>query len=201
MHRPLSTLRAPLAFPGQTIGLFGGSFDPPHAGHVHVAETAMKRLRLDQVWWLVSPQNPLKGAPGAFAERRAAVEAIVPGPRHKVTDIESQLSVRYTAQLIEALLKRYPHVTFVWLMGADNLASFHRWQNWRGIMSAMLVAVIARPGSGLKALNGPAASAFSFAQIPETKAATLARRRPPAWVFLNARLNPLSSTALRARRS
>jgi len=197
---PLSTLRAPLVYPGMKIGLFGGSFDPPHAGHVHVAETAIKRLGLDQVWWLVSPQNPLKPQSGSFEGRRSAVAHIAPGPRHRVSHVERQLGIQYTAQMVNMLTRRYRGVTFVWLMGADNLAGFHRWQNWKSILRQMRVAVIARPGSGLKALNGPAAQAFGFAQIPESAARTLVTRDPPAWVFLNARLNPLSSTALRARR-
>lgn len=201
MTPPLSTLRTPLVFPGMKIGVFGGSFDPPHEGHVHVAEVALQRLGLDQVWWLVSPQNPLKPQSGSFAARRMAVRLIAPGPRHKVSDIERQLGIQYTAQLVKFLSRRYPGVTFVWLMGSDNLASFHRWQDWKSILRTMRVAIVARPGSGLRALNGRAAQAFRTAQIPESAAATLPRRRPPAWVYLTARLNPLSSTALRARSS
>ena len=137
----------PVAKPGQVIGLLGGSFDPPHAGHVHITKAALKRFGLDHVWWLVSPANPLKKhGPAPLADRVLAARALMRHPRVTVTGIEAQLGTRYTAETLRALQGRYAGVRFVWLMGADNLAQFHRWQDWRWIMDHVPVGVMARPG-------------------------------------------------------
>ncbi|WP_210526250.1 nicotinate-nucleotide adenylyltransferase [Rubellimicrobium arenae] len=191
---------APFAGRGQVVGLLGGSFDPPHAGHLRITEEAIQRLGLDWVWWLVSPGNPLKReGPAPMARRIAAARALVRNPRVKVTDLEARIGTRYTAETLERLAARYPHVTFVWLMGSDNLAQFHRWRDWRKIMAEVPVAVLARPGARLSARFAPAARAFRGAQINERDARLLARREPPAWVALNLPLVPLSSSAIRAQ--
>ncbi|TNC65985.1 nicotinate-nucleotide adenylyltransferase [Rubellimicrobium roseum] len=191
---------APFAGPGQVVGLLGGSFDPPHEGHVRISDEAMRRLGLDWVWWLVSPGNPLKArGPAPLGKRIAAARALVRNPRVKVTDLEARLGTRFTAETLARLRARYPQVTFVWIMGSDNLAQFHRWRDWRRIMGTVPVAVMARPGARLRARFAPAARAFRPAQLNERDARQLKRRAPPAWVALDHALSPLSSTAIRAR--
>jgi len=165
----------PLALPGMRIGLFGGSFDPAHEGHAHVAETALKRLHLDRVWWLVTPQNPLKPKSSSPAERLASARSRARGSRMIVTDLESKLGCRYTFQTLRALKRLYPGVRFTLIMGADNLANFEKWKNWREVAQAVPVAIVARPGYGAR---------------ERLKA-------PKHWLFLNARHDPHSSTALR----
>ena len=141
------SMSVPVALPGMRIGLLGGSFDPPHAGHVHITTWALRAFRLDQVWWLVSPGNPLKAdAPANMARRIAAAEALLTHPRTRITDLEARVGTRYTAETLEAIGLRYPGVRFVWLMGADNLRSFHRWERWDEIMARVPVGVLARPG-------------------------------------------------------
>ncbi|KPQ15657.1 MAG: nicotinate-nucleotide adenylyltransferase NadD [Rhodobacteraceae bacterium HLUCCO18] len=190
----------PMARAGMTVGLFGGSFDPPHAGHVHVSREALKRLGLDRVWWLVSPGNPLKERGPAPLERRmAAAKAAVTHPRIIVTDIEARLGTRYTAETVEALIARYPGVRFVWLMGSDNLAQFHRWQRWQDIMRMVPVCVLARPGHRIGARTARAAQVFRAARRPASGARVLANRPAPAWVFLNVPMVEASSTEIRAR--
>ena len=186
--------------PGMRVGLFGGSFNPAHEGHAHVAETALKRLRLDRVVWLVSPQNPLKSnrETADFAERLAAVRRIARGPSMIVSDVEARIGSRYTIDTLRALQNRYPGVRFVWLMGSDNLSGFQRWRGWREIMRRLPVAVIARPGSTVRSLFAPTARQFSSARRPAREAAILADLAPPAWVYLQGPLNFTSSTALRA---
>lgn len=192
--------RLPPVRPGQRIGLFGGSFDPPHAGHRAVSLEALKRLRLDAVWWLVSPQNPLKPhAPADLARRVAAARVLAADPRIKVTGIEAALATTYTADTLRRLQARLPGVKLVWMMGADNLASFHRWRDWDQIAGAVPIAVFNRPGLALRALAGPAARTFARSRIPERAAPLLADMVPPAWVFLSSPHVPLSSSALRAR--
>ena len=175
------------------VGLFGGSFNPAHDGHAHVAETALIRLGLDRVVWLVSPGNPLKDAPGALEERLAGVRAFAGGPSMVVSDAEARLGTRYSIDTIRALRRRYPGVRFVWVMGADSLASFHRWKGWTQIFRELPVAVVARPGSE-KALTSPAARRFVQARVAP---GALLQANPPAWSWLSAPLNYASSTALR----
>ena len=187
---------------GLRIGLFGGSFNPPHEGHLLVARTALKRLKLDRVWWLVTPGNPLKETAGlpSQPERMAQCRALIgPDPRIIVTGIEAEIGTRYTEETIRFLKARCPGVNFVWLMGADNLASFHRWRNWRAIAGAVPMAVIDRPGSTLRAVSSRAARTFAAARRNEREAAHLATMLAPAWVFLHGRRSEASSTALRAR--
>ena len=197
------TIRAktPHACRGQRIGLLGGSFNPPHDAHALITQTALHRLGLDAVWWIVTPGNPLKSLDelAPLADRMALARALVPNPKVKITAFEQNLSSTYTAGTLAFLRRRYPEVHFVWLMGADNLASFHRWQDWRGIAATMPIAIIDRPGWRLKSLAGPTASALWRSRLPEQRAPCLPLRRPPAWVFLTSRLSSLSSTELRAR--
>jgi nicotinate-nucleotide adenylyltransferase len=191
--------RGPIATPGQRIGLLGGSFDPPHPGHVHITRWALRRLGLDRVWWLVSPGNPLKPeGPAPLDRRLAQARALIRDPRVCVTDIEARLGTRYTAATLKELVRLYPQVRFVWLMGADNLRQFHRWDRWDWIMHQVPVAVFARPGSRTLARMSPAAARFRFARHREAAAEVLARRRPPAWVLLNMPMTAASSTAIRA---
>jgi nicotinate-nucleotide adenylyltransferase len=190
----------PLALPGQTVGLFGGSFDPPHAGHVHVSREALKRLGLDRVWWLVSPGNPLKASgPAPLGRRMAAARAMIDHPRIEVTDIEARLGTRYTAETLERLMVLYPGVRFTWLMGADNLAQFHRWQRWDRIMRTVPICVLARPGQRISARTARAARIFAGARWPASAARLLPRAEAPAWIFLNLPLVDVSSSEIRAR--
>ena len=190
----------PYARPSMTVGLFGGSFDPPHEGHVHVSREALKRFGLDRVWWLVSPGNPLKAeGPAPLARRMAAARALIRHPRIEATDIEAHLGTRYTAQTIAALRRRYPGVRFVWVMGADNLAQFHRWQDWRWIIETVPVAVIARPGQRLGARRSKAAKVYRQARITGRGAHVLGLLKAPAWSFINVPLSDQSSSAIRAR--
>ncbi|MFO1151526.1 MAG: nicotinate-nucleotide adenylyltransferase [Alsobacter sp.] len=203
LAQPRTTLRLarlPRHAPGLRIGLLGGSFNPPHEGHVLVTETALRRLALDRVWWLVTPGNPLKGHDGLppVAERIAAARRLVRDPRVDVTGLEEQIGTRFTHDTLAYLVERCPGVRFVWLMGADNLASFHRWQRWRDIASLMPIAVIDRPGSTLRACRSPAAVAFAAARVDETDARVLPGLAPPAWIFLHGKRSAQSSTALRA---
>ena len=193
-------IRTPFVAPGQRIGVMGGSFNPPHEGHARVAATALKRLGLDQLWWLVTPGNPLKeiGALAPLAERMAACRALAQGPRMFVTAFEAELGTAYTAATLSFLRSRYPSATFVWVMGADNLASFHRWQDWRGIARAMPIAVVDRPGWRLKALSSPAALALARQRCREESARLMALPlSPPRWTLLSTRLSEESSTRLR----
>lgn len=192
-------IKTPLVLPGQRVGIMGGTFNPAHDGHRIVAETAVKRLRLDQLWWLVTPGNPLKSKSGLpeQALRMAAAKEFAPSPRMKITGFEAALGTPFTAATLAFLKRRYPRVRFVWVMGADNLASFDRWQQWRAIAGTFPLAIIDRPGWRLRALASPTARAFAQRRVPELRAALLTKRPPPAWVFLTSRLSPLSSTKLR----
>lgn len=199
--RDSALTRLPPSRPGLRVGLFGGSFDPPHEGHRAVSLEALKRLHLDEVWWLVSPQNPLKPrAPDGLGRRIAAARALADHPRIKVTGVEAALGSTYTADTIARLKARLPGVRLVWMMGADNLASFHRWRDWEGIAADVPIAVFNRPHLALKALSSPAARALAGARLRERDAGRLAETRPPAWVFLSAPHVPLSSSAIRAER-
>ncbi|MEM7490016.1 MAG: nicotinate-nucleotide adenylyltransferase [Pseudomonadota bacterium] len=188
----------PHAVPGQVVGLLGGSFDPAHGGHVHITHEALKRFGLDRVWWLVSPGNPLKArGPAALDRRMARARALMRHPRVTVTDVEARLGTRFTAETLAALRARYPGVRFVWLMGADNLARFHLWQDWRGIMTSVPVGVLARPGERIAARTSPAAQAFRRFKVPAVAAHGLGRMDPPAWAFVNVPMHGASSTAIR----
>jgi nicotinate-nucleotide adenylyltransferase len=190
----------PIAKPGQIIGLLGGSFDPAHAGHVHITTTALKRFRLDRVWWMISPGNPLKAVgPAPMVDRMQAARVLMDHPRVEVTDIEASLGTRYTADTLAALKARNPGVRFVWLMGADNLTQFHHWQDWRWIMDNVPIGVVARPGDRIAARLSKAARVYADARIPGRGAHTIGQHEAPAWSFINLPMSSQSSSAIRAR--
>ena len=181
------------------VGLLGGSFDPAHDGHVQLTREALRRIGLDRVWWLVSPGNPLKvRQPAPMADRLARAREVLKGhPRVKVTALELALGTRVTADTIDQLKAIYPGVRFVWLMGADNLVQFHKWDHWRDILRAVPMGVLARPGSGVAARLSVAARSFQVAQVARGEG--LGNRRAPAWCFVNVPMVDLSSSAIRAR--
>lgn len=197
---PGDLLKLPHTERGMAVGLFGGSFNPPHSGHLLVAEIAIRRLGLDRLWWIVTPGNPLKDprALRPLAMRVAASQGIARDPRIDVTAFEAAHRIRYTADTLALIRARRPGVRFVWIMGADSLASFHRWQDWRRIVATMPIAVVDRPGSTLSVLSSPMATTYSRARLGEADAAALPFRRAPAWVVLHGPRSPVSSTALRA---
>ena len=196
---PARALRMPPTTAGMRIGLFGGSFNPPHRGHLLVAETALRRLGLDRLWWMVTPGNPLKdhGVLAPLGERLALSEALARDPRVDVTAFEAAAAIRFTADTVRLVAARRRDVKFVWVMGADSLATFHRWQDWQFIAAAMPIAVVDRPGSTLSLLSSPMAQRFQQWRMPERSARALPGARPPAWVFLHGPRSALSSTALR----
>src|SRR3954470_11032752 len=184
---------------GMRIGLLGGSFNPPHEAHRAISLFAIKRLKLDRVWWLVTPGNPLKSA-GALNDLGARMDAarnMADDPRIDISCLEAVIGIRYTVDTITYLRRRASGLRFVWIMGADNLAQFHRWESWRRIAAEVPIAVIDRPPQGLRALAAPAARALHRYRIAEARAATLADLRAPAWVFLSGMKSVLSSTGLR----
>jgi nicotinate-nucleotide adenylyltransferase len=195
-------LKMPAAAPGMMIGLFGGSFNPPHEGHALVAEIALRRLGLDRLWWMVTPGNPLKSSRELLpmAERIALSRRLAPGPRVDVTGFEAAFSTRYTADTLALIKRRNAGVRFVWIMGADNLKHFHNWQRWRDIAAMMPVAVIDRPGSTLSYVSSPMAIAFGHARVDEDDAPSLGRRSPPAWTLIHGPRSSLSSSAIRQAR-
>lgn len=185
---------------GMRVGLFGGSFNPPHGGHWLVAEIALRRLGLNQLWWMVTPGNPLKdhGKLLPLAERIALSEAITPDPRVKVTAFEATHGLRYTAETLAVIKQRNAGIHFVWVMGADNLAGFHHWQDWQAIARTFPIAVIDRPGSTLSYLSSKMAKTFAHARVDEDDAGRLALMEAPAWTFIHGPRSLLSSTELRS---
>ncbi len=200
---PAPVFHLPPFWPGMRIGLFGGSFDPAHDGHLRVSLEALKRLRLDQVWWLVSPQNPLKpNAPSSdLARRIAAATKVARHPRIRVTGIEAELGTTYSAETLTRLLPRLPGVLPVWMMGADNLAGFHHWRDWQRIAATLPIAVFNRPGQAFRALAAPAAQTLARFRMDAGDAPMLAATPPPAWIFLPSPHIDISSTMLRSHRT
>ncbi|MCJ8144374.1 nicotinate-nucleotide adenylyltransferase [Ancylobacter sp. A5.8] len=196
---PPEALRLPPVAPRMRIGLYGGTFNPAHAAHRAASLLALKRLRLDKVWWLVTPGNPLKDNSGLppLAGRIEQARAVAHHPALVPTGCEALLGTRYSYDTVAALVRRFPQVDFVWLMGADNLASFHRWQRWRALAELVPIAVIDRPGSTFRAMASPAASALAPWRLDERQAPRLAGLQAPAWLFLHGLKSPLSSTLLR----
>ncbi|MFN3609882.1 MAG: nicotinate-nucleotide adenylyltransferase [Hyphomonas sp.] len=193
----MTRARLPGPAKGLAIGLFGGSFNPAHEGHLLVAQTALKRLKLDEVWWIVARGNPLKSGHGDYAERLASTRTTARGAGMRVTDIEHQLGLTYSIDTARALMKAAPDTRFVWLMGTDNLTSFHRWKSWEDLARALPIAVIARPGAPITRATFFSRK-FSGNRLPQSQAARLARMQAPAWVYLRVRENATSSTALRS---
>ena len=200
--RPAYDAMPPIHAPGMRIGLFGGSFNPPHEGHRLASLTALRRLKLDRVWWLVSPGNPLKDTRRLppLADRLAACARVADHPAIDVTGVEAALGLRYTIDVVRALRRRCGGVRFVWIMGADNLGTFHRWQHWQEIAGTLPIAVVDRPGSTLGAAQTPAGAYLARYRIDEAEAARLPGAMPPAFVFIHGPRSTLSSTALRAGR-
>lgn len=190
----------PHARSGQVIGLLGGSFDPAHAAHVHITREALRRFGLDQVWWLVSPGNPLKSrGPKALETRMAHARQVMQHPKVRVTDLEAHLGTRYTAETLQKLIARYPGVRFVWLMGADNLAQLDQWQDWQQIMENVAVGVLARPRDRITARRSRAAMVYRAARLPARHSQALGRSDAPRWCFVNVPMLDISSTAIRAK--
>jgi nicotinate-nucleotide adenylyltransferase len=183
---------------GMRVGLLGGSFNPPHQAHRAISLFAIKRLKLDRVWWLVTPGNPLKDdeALRDLDERVDAARAVAHDPRIDVSCLEAVIGTRYTVDTV-TYLRRHTRLRLVWIMGADNLAQFHRWQNWRRIAAQVPIAVIDRPPQSFRALAAPAAQALARYRLPENQAGQLADHDAPAWVFLTGMKLNLSSTGLR----
>lgn len=186
---------------GPRIGLLGGSFNPPHQGHRHISLMALRVLRLDAVWWLVTPQNPLKSAAdnAPFEKRLAQARSVAHHPKIIVTDIEARLGTHFTVDTLKRMKKRHPAHRFVWLMGADNLAGFNRWRAWKTIARTMPIAVMDRPGEAREALTSLAAQRFAYFRVDDSDAPLLADLKPPHWAFVTGKLNPASSTEIRAR--
>ncbi len=190
----------PTSVAGLRVGLLGGSFDPPHAGHLHISKWALRKFHLDRVWWLVSPGNPLKSRGPASIERRmAACRELVQHPRIIVTDLERNLNTRYTAKTLQRLFELYGGVNFVWLMGADNLADFHRWDRWNWIMENVPIGVMARPGEQIAAGLSPAARRYARYRLSPRRAAALPLKEAPCWTLLTGKSLDISSTEIRAR--
>jgi nicotinate-nucleotide adenylyltransferase len=187
---------------GMAVGLYGGSFNPAHEGHAHVAETARRRLGLDRVIWLVAPQNPLKSAAGtaSLAERLAGARRWARGPRMIVSDVERRIGERYTIDTVRWLKRRFPDVRFVWIMGADSLATFQFWRGWIDLARTAPIAIVSRPGVALRSRFSPLARRFAAYRLPAGAARTLAGRTPPAWTYLPAPYHFVSSTSLRNSR-
>lgn len=182
------------------VGLLGGSFNPAHAGHLHISAQALERLRLDEIWWLVSPHNPLKPAAGMapFADRVAMARRLAHDPRIRVSDAEQRLGTRFTVDSVRALKAHHPDYAFVWIMGADNLVQIPHWKSWRTLFRTVAIAVFARPTYAFRALSSRAARRFRTARTPQVLAGTLADRPPPAWVFVRGPMSPVSATRIRA---
>ena len=202
-NRIAGALGGALPPPGARIGLLGGSFNPAHRAHRDISLEALKRLELDQVWWLVSPQNPLKSSTGMadLDSRLERAKTVAGHSKIRAAALESLLGTRYTVDSLRALTNRLPRVQFVWLMGADNLIQVEKWQNWPQIFHAVPVAIFDRPSYALSALAAKAARRFARYRVLDRNARDLASMEPPAWVFFHNRLNPLSATEIRSRRS
>jgi len=182
------------------VGLLGGSFNPAHGGHRRISTEALRRLGLDQIWWLVAPQNPLKpkADTAPLAQRLARARTVAAHPRIRVTDLEARLGTRYTVDTVARLQERFAGVRFVWLMGADNLATLHRWYRWRDLVRAVPIAVFDREPYAYAALAGVAAHRFSDARVDAGEAGAVVTATPPAWCMLRLRTHPAASSVIRA---
>jgi len=193
-----------MAYDNMSIGLFGGSFNPAHDGHLHVAKTALKTLGLDQVWWMVSPQNPLKPKQPSYESRVKTVEALGLPSKMRLSHMERNFGTQFTVDTLQKARQTWPNTRFVFLMGADNFLQLPKWRKWRTIMDMIPIAIISRPGDDyapLRARLGKAAQIYHPFRVPELQAHTLANMKSPAWTYLTPRFNHLSSTQLRKARS
>ena len=183
----------------QKIGLLGGSFNPPHAGHREISIAALKRLELDAVWWLVTPGNPLKDPEqyAPYETRLSVARAIASHERIVVSNFEARRNLQYTVDTLDALVNDFPAMRFVWLMGADSLVTFHRWKDWRRIASLVPIAVFNRPGYADEALESEAGQALSAFRFDDAEVEKLVDAEPPAWAFFEETQNPISSTSIR----
>lgn len=195
-RRRIDFRAVPPAPAGLRIGLFGGSFDPAHRGHAHVAASALKRLGLHQVWWLVTPQNPLKPRSRPLTQRMASAAAEAHSPRMRVTALETRLGLAYTVETVAALRARRPGARFVLILGGDGMESFHRWKSWRRLARQVPIFIVSRPGAGAKARL---AKAFAILSPRRAPLGGLLGAKPPAFALLTARDYPESSSALRAK--
>lgn len=194
----LNAFERPFAMPGQKIGLLGGSFDPAHAGHLHISKQALRRFGLDQVWWLVSPGNPLKPrGPAGMQARIAMAKALVQDPRIVICDIEARLNTTFTAETLGRILPLYPGVHFVWLMGADNLVQFHRWDRWRDIAQTIPLGVLGRPDQMVRAGLSRTAVHFAASRFRMRDARALPFAHPPAWCLIAGPMVDVSSSEIR----
>ncbi len=187
---------------GKKIGLLGGSFNPAHAAHLEISLVALEKLKLDAVWWLVSPQNPLKPPEGmaSLKERMTSARAICADPEIYVTDLEEKMNVRYTVDTVARITSLLPDTQFVWLMGADNLAEFSHWKDWKKIAQTIVFAIFDRPGYSTAVETSDTAAYFLDQRIPSAQAADLCSLKPPAWTFIRDTKNPLSSTEIRRKK-
>jgi len=200
MNPEFSWLKMPHIEAGMKIGLYGGSFNPPHQGHKHLAETALKRFQLDKIWWMVTPGNPLKvkyDLP-TLEDRIKQSRAFIRHPRIHVTGFEAQLPTSLSAKTVAFIRSRHPNAHFIWLMGADNLKNFHLWQQWQQLANRIAIGVIDRPGASLAATSSPAAQALQRFRLPEIQAPRLALLPAPVWCFLHASRLDIASHRLRA---
>ncbi len=182
------------------VGILGGSFNPAHTGHLHISRLALKLLKLDEIWWLVSPQNPLKPQEGmaSMEDRLKSARAMARGRQFRVTGMEQELGTQYTADTLKALKTKFSKTRFVWIMGADNLIDIARWNDWMEIFQTVPVAVFGRPAYSFRALFSQAARRFARNRLNESRAALLVDKKPPAWVFLHIPLSTVSATRIRA---
>ncbi len=191
-----------MAYEGMSIGLFGGSFNPAHSGHMHVALTGLNSLNLSRVWWMVSPQNPLKPKQPSYKTRAATVQALGLPPRMTISEIEQDFGTQYTVDTLRRARQKWPRTHFVFLMGADNFLQLPRWKDWHDIMALVPIAIIARPGgdnAALRARLGKAAQIYKHDRLPELQAHTLKNKTAPCWTYLTTPLNSLTSSAIRAK--
>ena len=186
---------------GQRTGLLGGSFNPAHNGHLHISNLALEHLKLDCVWWMISPQNPLKSVNGmaSLDQRMEKACEVAENSNIIVTDVECELGTQYTSNTLPALQKIFPEGHFVWLMGSDNLAQIEQWHQWETIFMTLPVAIFARPAYCNDVEEVKSVKQFSSFQVSEANASTLADMKPPAWAFLKTPLNPESATEIRSR--
>ncbi|MCF8474681.1 MAG: nicotinate-nucleotide adenylyltransferase [Emcibacter sp.] len=201
MAKPDHNIFQDTIWAGKKIGLLGGSFNPAHQGHLDISLSALRTLKLDAVWWLVSPQNPLKSCDdmASLQERMVHAKKIAKDKRIHVTDLENDLGTRYTIDTLGKIIKTLPETEFIWLMGADNIVQFSQWKDWKKIAQIVLFAIFDRPSYSMAVETSEAAQYFKDYQIPENKASEFASMHPPAWIFIRDIQNPLSSTEIRRK--